>query len=349
MEDCLICYESKPLITVHHTCRFCAECVFDWLRSQATINKHIDLDSLASCPTQGCSHKKTFNEFSINLLNSYKIELNEIYFRNYTSRASDILHCPNVSCEYAGYTVPSHFGCQVPFECKSCGYEWAHPLVRGSSDSKWQRFKTFIVKEFTSKRCPHCQTYITFSGGCRNIRCAACGRSFSWLEAANRGWLTVIGLIGIPLFVLICYYYRSMVDSAKKSWKVNVGVWVLHFVLVHIWAFMLLYYITVYGDFMDRHVNRRKLLLTIGVLIPIGSLVGLNFLMPEYYGYWIVIATIEFCFAMIYAAIVFYPMLHGLTNRPWRERRRRRLRELEDRINNEEQIIRQDPFEESKE
>ena len=134
MESCPICYETKPLITVHLSCKFCDECAFAWLQNLTVNQRNIDIDSYATCPTQGCAYPETMKTFSSNLPQTRKEQLNDIFLRKYILTKSDILQCPNSSslqpCDYAGYTIESHFGCRTPFSCEKCGLSWTHPITR---------------------------------------------------------------------------------------------------------------------------------------------------------------------------------------------------------------------------
>lgn len=60
-------------------------------------------------------------------------------------------------------------------------------VKQNTSDSKWQRIRTYITKTLTTKRCPHCQTHITKNGGCNSVTCTACGKTFLWGRAFGTG------------------------------------------------------------------------------------------------------------------------------------------------------------------
>lgn len=328
MNTCPICYENQPLITAHHYCQFCEECLFTWLKVLSQHNKKINADSTATCPTEGCEFWGSFRSLSSNLSEAHKVELNDTYFRNYVLHKSDILQCPNSSCSYAGFMIPFHFGCHAPFECKNCGYQWMPPLARGSTDSVWQRFSTFIVKEFTSKRCPSCHTYIERIGGCDTITCAACGKSFPWLMVVSRGWFTLFLCVVIPSFALVCHNYRGMIDTSENSWIATMGVWALHIVLVNLWLYLLMRYVVVYGELINRYVLHRKKRVIAGfagTALPIGSLVGLSCLMPGYFGYWRLIAFIEGCLTLI-IVLTLASLWVGTFLDQWNGKGRKRLR-----------------------
>ena len=303
METCSICYESKFLITVHPSCRFCAECIFNWLKALSSNNKYIDADSMATCPTLGCQSHSPFKLWAHNLPDEYKIHLNDIFLRNYILKKSDMLQCPNPSCEYVGFTVQSHFGCHAPFDCERCGWKWINPIIEGSSDSSWQKFKTFIVKAFSSKRCPYCHTSITRNGGCSSVRCTACGKTFYWYSVFYPGWVVMGLLILIGLLGIISYYYENMINEAANKWVATAGIWTLHLCLVHVWTYIVVRYALGFAYYIQKYYHHLKKLLVIGITLPIGSLIGLNNLMPGYYRYWLTIVGVEAIIAIVFCII----------------------------------------------
>ena len=322
MENCSICYEEKPLIVLHDNCKFCAECTFNWLKTLANNNKNVNIDTAVACPTQTCSGLKPIMLISGNLPSTYKDQLNDIFFRNYLMKKSDIIQCSNPSCEYAGMSTASHFGCRVPFHCESCGQDWTHPIVGGTSDKKWPRFKTYITKTLSTKRCPYCQTYITKAGGCDIVTCTACNKAFSWGSVFHPGLLILFLLIFIPTFTLVCCYYRRMLDRAKIDNGMKVGLWVIHFFLLHTFIYMFIRYFNVACNFLGKTkcCALQLILLVLILAAPIAVLIGLNKLLPSYYSYWLQIVAYDCLFFIVsicvgFILVLFLSCLSALTKK----------------------------------
>lgn len=293
MENCPICFDTKPLISLHGVCSFCAECISGWLQT-LVLNKSIHSDSHIICPTQGCTFTLAVKSITENLPREYIEQLNNAYLKNYLIDKPDVFHCPNQKCKYAGFSIPSHFGCKVPFHCERCNSEWTNPLIRGSSDSFCQKFKTFLTKEFSSKKCPNCGTYITLFAGCPMVTCTACRTQFSWYRVFHRGWVVLYFLLGIPLFVLLAYFYEDFANYAASHWYTRIAMWILQIILAYIWFKFLLHYLAITNHCISQ-MSRCQIFVRIPwLLIPIGSLILLNFVLPGYYKYWLVIGGVVF-------------------------------------------------------
>ena len=307
MDICLICYEEKPLITVHDSCRYCADCVFGWLYTLAINNKNVHGFTLAACPTQSCVHQRIMVSFSSELPDTLKAQLNDIYFRNYVSKTSDLLECPNPSCGRAGFTISSHFGCRTPFECEYCEHQWTHPIIGGSSERACQRFKTYIVKEFISKRCPHCQTYIIRNDGCNTVYCPGCDKRFPWVSVFRRGWLMLFLLLFTPAFAVLCYFYKDIVDWADENGLIaEIGLWALHVVLFHMCIYFMVRYVATVRICLENYKSMvaRGGIILFTAAIPVAGLIGLNYLLQDYYKFWISIGVADLLIGAVVVALV---------------------------------------------
>ena len=342
MESCSICYEEKPLIVLHASCKFCAECALEWLKTFATNNKVIDIDSKVACPTQKCpGGQQTMKMLSTNLPSTYKDQLNDIIFRNYLMKKSDILHCSNPSCDYAGMTSASHFGCRVPFHCESCGQDWTHPIVGGTSDKKWPRFKTYITKTLSTKRCPHCQTYITKAGGCDIVTCTACRKAFAWGSVFHPQLFVLFLFIFIPAFIVICCFYQQMTDRAENDKGMKAGIWIIQILLFHTFAYILIRFIKVIKRVLDKKIKFLLLYIVVFTLIlavPIACLIGLNKLLPLYYNYWLQIVGYDLGIIGLVFALAFIYLVVKANVGILKEKRQRKKLAAKLRNNVKEQI-----------
>ena len=231
---------------------------------------------------------------SSNLPDNYKTELNDIFFRNYLLKKSDILKCSNPSCDYAGMTSASHFGCRVPFHCESCGQDWIHPIIGGTSDNKWQRFRTYITKTLSTKRCPHCQTDIMKNGGCDTVTCTSCGKKFTWGSVFKPEIFVIFMLIFIPVFIVICCFYQKMLDRAETDKGMKAGLWIIHIFLLYTCTYLMIRYIKVTKRIIEKKIKSVVLCWVVFLLVlatPVAGLAGLNWLLPDYYLYWLQIGA----------------------------------------------------------
>lgn len=302
MQHCQICWENTSVISCINDCHFCHSCLYEWLKVHVNDqNLTLDDEIPIKCPSSTCQNSKSLAVYYDNLSQVHKNALNDAFLLKFFAARKEYLRCPRPNCQYAGFI--SNRNCQSPFICQCCGLEWRNPQIQVSSDSLWAETKTFLLKEFTAKRCPQCRIYISKDAGCNLMRCTVCNSSFNWTVQLSRGWGVLFILLTVLMAIVMHHFHEPLL--AAVNWftsgvsavigflyigevvmylsSINSIFWIFQIVVANMWAYL---QISFHYFVFSKASSWRDAFWQSLHLIPFLGLYGLHREFPTLYGYW---------------------------------------------------------------
>lgn len=168
-EKCLICYGKSGQIW-KCGCAYCVSCIEEWLLSQVKLN--IDHEFIL-CPLISPGHIMKDKEIRQKINHDVYINFLEIKLKKDLAKREDYLLCPNLKCDFFGWTTSS---C-ADYQCLKCQFIWKKtPILKRI----FEEFDLSIVR-LLSKICPSCGMAIIKNGGCNRMTCINCNYMFCWL------------------------------------------------------------------------------------------------------------------------------------------------------------------------
>ena len=193
MSICLICYSlvetSKSL--PYCSCTFCSDCLFEWFSLKVHDFSYKSSDKI-NCPNENCHasyliESDLLSNFSFTNLQQKSLE--NATFLKYLQNTTDIIECPNPSCNYFGFSNPDE-SCKYKYQCEICSNSWqAKTLITDKIFETINRILTgriisellsYIYQESFTENCPDCMISISRNGGCYHMTCKNCGAQFCW-------------------------------------------------------------------------------------------------------------------------------------------------------------------------
>ncbi|OMJ88526.1 hypothetical protein SteCoe_9569 [Stentor coeruleus] len=114
-EKCLICYESGQ--NWRCGCVYCISCIEVWLLSQAKLNTDHEL---ILCPLMSLGHVMKDKELREKVNHEIYINFLETRLKKNLIKREDYLQCPNLKCNFIGWTTSS---C-ADYQCLKCQFIW---------------------------------------------------------------------------------------------------------------------------------------------------------------------------------------------------------------------------------
>ena len=170
---CPICLERKKLTTVSDGCRhlYCPSCIKNFFNHQ--LMNRIDE---VKCPFPGCKGQ---------IKNDEKFLGKKLYQQYLATRElPERIQCADIGC--IGYIEFN----RNTYTCEKCNKKICKRCLEYHNDQSCQDPRELASRREKAKkyvRCPLCKVYIERDGGCLNMDCRNCGKSYN--EGAIRnGW-----------------------------------------------------------------------------------------------------------------------------------------------------------------
>lgn len=189
---CSVCYsdlQSIGSVILPCSCSSCSDCLIQWIAVQAD-ELYFQTNGKVMCMNENCRQLFEPEFILLQLTSDQQITVNNALFSVYLRKTSDIRHCPNGECNYAGM-IDTSTPCKDNVECTVCGTQWREKAHYSTKDkikeffvnNSAKRSETLsdIWQEMFSRRCPKCNVSIEKSGGCDHMTCKKCGHEFCWV------------------------------------------------------------------------------------------------------------------------------------------------------------------------
>ncbi len=179
-DKCPICLERKKLTAVSDGCQhlYCPSCIKTFFNHQL-VNR---IDEV-KCPFPGCKGQ---------IKNDEKF-LGKKLYQQYlaTRKLPERIQCADIGCN--GYIEFN----KNTYACEKCNKKICKLCLEYHNDQSCQDPRELASRREKAKkyvRCPLCKVFIERRGGCSNINCTNCNKSYdedeirSGIEVKLRGW-----------------------------------------------------------------------------------------------------------------------------------------------------------------
>lgn len=182
----------------------CNDCVKEHLKAQLDKyqTKILSNNIKFHCPGS-CKCNESSKQMEMLMDQEVHSKYQDILFKMYLSKASDVIQCPRSSCPGYGFNsddssrkILNIFNLNDKcLECPICNHKW-------SDNSQYSLFSLFNIKNYwnkispsniksvikkyiTTKYCNNCNAPIEKAEGCKHMECNRCDYSFCWKCTVN--------------------------------------------------------------------------------------------------------------------------------------------------------------------
>lgn len=130
-------------------------------------------------------------------------------FRKYCTKATDIIACPNITCNFY-YLQPCKWECEQI--CEGCNSKLQNQGKIILSQCL-QNYLTKFIEFFTTNQCPRCEVLIMKNGGCSHMTCRFCKYEFCWdckQNCKSHNWTVCILHNLIIIFLKYLFAYQLL-------------------------------------------------------------------------------------------------------------------------------------------
>ena len=213
--ECRICRTTKPLVQLPCSCKFCSACLTQWFEGSLS-SQALGKEPTLMCPSVNCLSSLTLDTLlnQVRLSHEHKERLCFTLSKAYLVRSKDIAYCPNSKCQYVGF-LDLRQRCKDSLVCEACCTTWKDPRQRAYSISG---FLTRFRKAIATKHCPECRAPISKDGGCNEVKCLNCNKTFNWKMRTTLGFKVLSLVAGLLLKYL---YSKNKTQIMKMIPKIT--------------------------------------------------------------------------------------------------------------------------------
>jgi hypothetical protein len=187
---CIVCsFEFESLKTPLCGCQVCPKCIYEWVKIKNSDTLQL-LEEDLSCPNNICKKQIDRDWLEKHILPDQKKVLDNLRLQKYLNTSQDIIKCPKLGCEFAGFVDFTNRNCQDPYVCSLCSYQWK---INGNASQtnmtyiqKLKEKTNMIFEEITELRislytrpCIYCKRNVYKYEGCDHITCV-CKKEFCY-------------------------------------------------------------------------------------------------------------------------------------------------------------------------
>lgn len=194
-KECTICFDDITHKNFHvGTCNHvhCIDCIRNHILKNIE-NSNVNIQ----CPNSNCKHLFSPKELSLILPNDQLVKLSNI--SHAIKRNSNVMTinsnsktfnwslcktCNNICIHSTDNYNESHIKCYVCENDDKISVmpqkQYTQPSVNKSDNKKNIKKTKKYMKKKNIKKCPKCGIMILKNGGCSDMRCKHCGKSFNW-------------------------------------------------------------------------------------------------------------------------------------------------------------------------